>query len=186
VIEFGDLGSFVDYFYQMMPKLQGHLTAMQEKLVHMDVALAAKIDRGFVERMFERFQGTVGELKNGFDNLRHALAQTATRNEINNIIDDLFGSLSTVSETSIGRVRCMACGREMTKVAGALTEAEIARALGIPPNSIACHTPTSPGIGIAYQSREGFNSSIVESPRALRPFRPLHIRPKLKPNHSCI
>jgi hypothetical protein len=183
IYQFKSLGNFVDYFYRVMPKLQAHLTAIQGKIVDLDGAFDSKVDRGLVEKMFDRFHGVVSELKNGLDDLKNALEQTATREEINGIIEDLLGSLNMETETSIGRVKCIACGREMNKVAGALTEAEIARALGNPPNSIAFHASASHAIGVAFQSREGFDSAIVESPRALRPCRPIPVRPKLKTPH---
>jgi hypothetical protein len=163
----------------MVPKLQAHLTAVQGKVADLAREIETKADRGLVEKMYDRFQLMGTELKNGLEDLKRALELTATREEINGIIEDLLESMNMETETSVGRVKCIACGREMNKVAGALTEAEISRALGTPPNSIAFNTGAPP-IGVAYQSREGFDGAIVESPRAVRPFRPAQTRPKLK------
>jgi hypothetical protein len=166
--------------YRLIPKLQAHLIAIQGKVVDLDRVPETKSDRSLVEKMFDRFQAAIGELKSGIDDLRDGLEQTATRGEINGIVEDIFDQLNVESETSIGRVKCIACGRDIHKVAGALTDAEVARALGTPPNSMAFHSTVSPPIGMQFTSREGFDSAITETPRAVRPFKPMQVRPKLK------
>jgi hypothetical protein len=154
---------------------------MHEKVIELTQTVDMKADRGLVQKIFDRFQNIVGELRNGIDDLRHGLQQTPTREEINALLDELVSSLNIETQTAVGRVKCIACGREMNRVAGALSEAEIARVLGSPPNSIVFQGAANPGIAVAYQSREGFDSAIVESPRAIRPARPVQVRPKLKP-----
>jgi predicted nucleic acid-binding Zn-ribbon protein len=178
--QFNDMAAVVDYIYRLIPKLQAHLSAIHVKVVDLDQLLESKADRSLMEKMFDRFQAVTGELKSGMDDLKEGLEETATRDEINGIVDEIFNQMNVESQTSIGRVKCIACGRDIHKVAGALTEGEIARALGTPPNSMAFHSSVSPPIGMQFTSREGFNSAITESPRAVRPFKPMHVRPKLK------
>jgi hypothetical protein len=184
IYPFPSMGNWLDYFYRMVPKLQAHLTAIHSKVADLNHEFTVKMDRGFLEKMYDTFQSIVAELKNGFEELKHGLEETATREEINGIIENLFGSMNIETETSVGRVKCIACGREMNKVVGALTETEISRALGTPPNSIAFHAgPAAAPIGVAYQSRDGFDGVSVESPRAVRPFRQAQARRKWKPFH---
>jgi predicted sugar kinase len=179
--QFVHIEEVVDYLYRMVPKLQAHLNAMHRKVVELNSEMLDKIDRSLVEKMFDRFQAVIGEVKHRFDDLKDAVEQTATRDEINKIVEDLFNQFNMENETSIGRVKCIVCGRETTKVAGALSESDVARALGNPPNSIAYHAPNpAQPVGVAYSSKEGFDSAIMESPRAGRPYRPLQVRPKLK------
>jgi hypothetical protein len=180
IYQFGDIAAVVDYIYRLVPKLQAHLSAMQEKVVDLDRLFESKSDRVLVEKMFERFQAVIAEMKTGIDDLKDGLEQTATRDEINGIVEEIFNQMNIESETSIGRVKCIACGRDIHKVAGALTETEIARAMGTPPNSMAFHSRVSSPVGMQFTSTDGFNSAITESPRAVRPFKPMNIRPKLK------
>jgi hypothetical protein len=171
----------VDFIYRMFPKLQAHLLVLQKKLVELNAEQAEKIDRSLVERMFERFQGVIAEIKTRFDDLKDAVEQTATRDEINVMMEDLFHSLNLENETSIGRVKCIACGRETTRVTGAMAEGDVARTLGNPPNSIAFRTPAAPQpIGVVFSSKDGFDSAITESPRSVRPYRQMGLRPKVK------
>lgn len=74
-------------------------------------------------------------------------------------------------QTAVGRMRCMACGREIPQVVGAITEDEAQRILGPPPNSQVYRGKTT-NYGVLYREKEGFDSGIVESPRSIRPFKP--------------
>jgi predicted nuclease with TOPRIM domain len=171
----------VDFIYRLMPKLQALLNAFHVKIDELNTEVVEKIDRSLVERMFDRFQGVIGEIKTRFEELKVAVEQTASRDEINQMVEDLFHALNVDNETAIGRVKCIACGRDTTRVTGALTEGEVARALGNAPNSIAFHVPTSPQpIGVFYASKEGFDGVITESPRSVRPHRSIQVRPKVK------
>jgi predicted nucleic acid-binding OB-fold protein len=181
VRKFQKIEEVVDFVYRLVPKLQAHLTAIHRKVVELNTDLVDKVDRALVERMFDRFQGAMGEIKSRFDDMKDVVEQTASRDEINHMVEDLFHALNVDHETSVGRVKCIACGRETTRVTGALTEGDVARALGNPPNSIAFRlpNPTQP-VGVVYSSKEGFDSAITESPRSVRPYRAIQVRPKVK------
>jgi chromosome segregation ATPase len=96
---FMTIGEFVDYVYRMVPKLQAHLTAMQTKIVE------NATDKSHVERMIEDVRG-------GVDELREAVEQTTTREEMNDMLEDING------HPAVGRMKCMACGRDSPQVAG--------------------------------------------------------------------
>lgn len=173
---FVNIGEVVDYVYRLVPKLQAHLYAMHGKVVENTGELTSKVDKSLVEKMFEKFQNVIAEMKNHVDDLKEAVEQTATRDEINDIIEDLFNSLNCESQTAIGRVKCIACGREIQSVAGALTEQEAARLLGNAPNSyVQKMQGGSPPIGISYTNKDGFDSAIVESPKSVRPYKPSYV-----------
>jgi hypothetical protein len=88
-------------------------------------------------------------------------------------------------QTAVGRVKCMACGRDIPQVTGAITEAEAQRALGSAPNSMAYKSVGPAKVGIVFQTKEGFDSGIVESPRSIRPFKHprANTQNKGKPRH---
>ena len=168
---FLNMGEVVDYIYRLIPKLQAHLTAMQAKIVENAADLLGKVDKSLVEKMFEKFQSVIGEMAGRIDDLKDAVEQTATREEINDMVEDILASMSMDGQTAVGTVKCMACGRDIPQVTGAQTEQEAYRALGNAPNSMAFHN-RSTNFGVQYQTKEGFDSGIVESPRSIRPFKP--------------
>ncbi|OHS93098.1 hypothetical protein TRFO_40601 [Tritrichomonas foetus] len=168
---FLNLSEVVDYVYRLVPKLQAHLTAMHGKIVENASELLGKVDKSLVEKMFEKFQSVIGEMAGRVDELKDAVEQTATRDEINEMVEDILNSMNQEGQTAIGRMRCMACGREIPQVVGAITEEEAQRILGPPPNS-QVYNGKSTKVGVLYREKEGFDSGIVESPRSIRPFKP--------------
>lgn len=168
---FLNIGEVVDYIYRLVPKLQAHLTAMQAKIVENASDILGKVDKSLVEKMFEKFQSVIGEMAGRIDDLKDAVEQTATREEINDMVEDILNSMSMDGQTAVGAVKCMACGRDIPQVTGAQTEQEAYRSLGNAPNSMAFHN-RSTNFGVQYQTKEGFDSGIVESPRSIRPFKP--------------
>jgi hypothetical protein len=179
VRQFRNTGDFVEYFYRLMPKLQAHLTAIQGKVVELDRSCQDKIERGLVEKMFDKFQYIIAEFSKRVEALRQNLEETATRDEINGLLENLLSSLHSRSETAVGQVRCIACHREMMKVTGAVPEQDAERALGDPPTSIVIHSKGA-SAGVSYSSRQGFDSVITESPKSRRPVKPIPTRPRVK------
>ena len=108
------------------------------------------------------------------DELKDCIEQTATREEINGMVEDIFNNMSQGGQTAVGRVRCIACGREIPQVTGATTEEDATRMLGQPPNSFVTGSKqaSSTSLGMLYSKRDGFDSNIIESPRSVRPFKP--------------
>jgi hypothetical protein len=169
---FLNMGEVVDYVYRIVPKLQAHLTAMHAKIVENAANILGKVDKSLVEKMFEKFQSVIGEIRGRVDELKDCVEQTATREEINDMLEDILNSMTQEGQTAVGRMKCMACGRDIPQVAGALTEQEAQRALGSAPNSMVYRTAGQAKVGVVFQTKEGFDSGIVESPRSIRPFKP--------------
>ncbi|EAY07096.1 hypothetical protein TVAG_342600 [Trichomonas vaginalis G3] len=175
--QFMNIGEVVDYIYRMVPKLQAHLTAMQGKIVENANDILGKVDKSLVEKMFEKFQAVIGEMAGRVDELKDCIEETATRDEINAMIEDIFNSMTQGGQTAIGRVRCIACGREIPQVTGATSEEDATRMLGQPTNSYAGKGGTT-NLGLLYAKKDGMDSAIIESPRSIRPFKPQTARPK--------
>ncbi|KAH0789330.1 hypothetical protein GPJ56_006781 [Histomonas meleagridis] len=167
--KFENIGEVVDYIYKLIPNLQAHLFAIHDKIISDNSEISNKADKSLVEKMFEKFQSIIGELNGKFDELKDYLEQTATREEINDIIKEL--TLNNENQTSVGRLKCIACGRDIPQVTGATTEEEAQRLLGPPPNSILMNSRVTNSTGLQFQSMDGFDSAIIETPRSIRPFR---------------
>jgi len=157
----------VDYIYQLVPKLQAHLTSMHGKIVENAQDILGKVDKILVEKMFEKFQSILGEMATRFDTLKNEVEHTATRDEINGMVSEILSTMNQQNQTSIGRVKCIACGRDTTNVTGALTEEEAFKIFGSPPTSFACKSGKS--YGVIYSKPDGLDTNIIESPRSLRP-----------------
>jgi hypothetical protein len=50
--------------FRAVPKMQAHMTAIQGKVTELDRFGQHKIERGLVERMFDKFQRTIAEFTN--------------------------------------------------------------------------------------------------------------------------
>ena len=177
--QFKGIGDLVDYVYKVVPSLNASLKAMHDKMMEMIGDVSEKIDKSVVENLFNKFQKALSEISSRCDGLKDAVEKTATRDEVNALIASLDTG-STESGTSIGRVRCIACGRECPQIIGAIAEDEAIRKLGNPPNGIAYQANIgSQQLGVLYTGTDGFDGGIVEMPRAVRPVR---ILPKKSTN----
>jgi hypothetical protein len=163
--QFMNIGEVDDYIYRIVPKLQAHLTAMQSKIVGNAADLLQKVDKSLIEKRFEKFQAVIGEIRGRVDELKNAVEQTATREEINEMLEERLNTLTQEGQTTVGRMKCMACGRDIPQVTGALTEAEANRTLEISPNSIVYKVRGPAKVGVVYQITEGFDSRAPASGR---------------------
>jgi predicted sugar kinase len=100
-----NIGEVVDYVYRIVPKLQAHLTAMQSKIVENAADLLQKVDKSLVEKMFEKFQAVIGEIRGRVDELKNAVEQTATREEINEMLEEILNTLTQERQTTVGRMK---------------------------------------------------------------------------------
>ena len=168
--QFLSIGEAIDYIYRVMPKLQAHLTAMQAKIVDNATEISNRVERPIVEKVFEKFQTLISELSRRIGELQNGFSNTASRDEINTIVADIFRHMATDNQTSIGRLKCMACGRDIPRVVGSLSEKEADEALGPPISSTVFHVPNKPSgtTALRYSDMEGFNSQIIESPISYR------------------
>lgn len=126
-----------------------------------------------IEKILERFQNVIQEIAQRMDELKEFLEDTASRSEINDLVSDIILTMQT--ETAAGAVKCIACGRDIVKVVGSATESEANKILGPPPTSYAFKRGQQTSYSVQYTNREGFDSLIVESPKAIKPIKPIII-----------
>jgi predicted nucleic acid-binding Zn-ribbon protein len=180
VESFMNVREVVDYIYRFVPKLQAHLAAMHTKLVEQNADIAAKTDKPAVEKLFEKFQTIIRDVHVRMDELASAIEQTASREEVNQIIDEVISLIRPDGQTAVGQVKCMACGRGIAQVVGAVSPQDAHRTLGTPTSSLVFKSGASP-VSVMGQAKGGFDPGIVESPRSVRSLRsppraPLQLR----------
>jgi hypothetical protein len=121
--------------------------------------------------MIEKLRRGIVEMDNEIGELRKHLARSLSRADVMGMIAQALAVAGTEPvETAVGAVRCIACGKEIRHVVGALAEADAIRRFGVPTNTLALQQITGGGrVGELYSSPEQLQG--IESPRAVRAFR---------------
>jgi uncharacterized phage infection (PIP) family protein YhgE len=169
--KFRDLTEPVDYIYQLLPTLQAILNCFKDRISELDRPFPAE---AAIRALLDQISAAVAGLTNELADLRAAMQKALTRADVIRIVKGMLTMEEVADQTAIGVVRCIACGREMRQVAGALTEEDALRMLGEPTTSLV----RVPSIGVPFnqmfQSPKSFES--VDSPRSTRPARRPRIR----------
>lgn len=165
---FLSIGEVVDYVYRIVPKLQAHLNAMQSHMVDEAAEVANKVDKPLIEKMFEKFQGMIYSISKRISELKDGYDKTASRDEINSIVEELLKVMTKDSQTSVGQLKCMACGREIPLVTGSMTEEEADNSLGPATSQTVFHVKSAK-VGVRYGDTSHFDSEIIEAPLSIRP-----------------
>lgn len=170
ITKFDNINEAVDYIYQLIPKLQGYLNAMHGKIVDNTSDLDGMIDKETLEKLLEKLRQAIIDMDDDLTELRKGMNKSLTRADVIALIKALTNQEDT--STSVGTVRCIACGRETTVVNGAMTEDEALKRLGAPPNSLAYMTiGGGSNYGQLYTGNDTMDREFNESPRSKRPFR---------------
>jgi hypothetical protein len=171
IFKFQDIRDLVDHVYDLEPHLQGHLTAIHNRIVETVGALERCIDRPALDLMIEKLRRAIVDMDNEIGELRRSLTKSLTRADVMGMIAQAMTAAGTeAAETAVGAVRCMACGKEIRHVVGALAEADAMRRFGNPTNTLALQQSKGGGrVGELYSSPEQLQG--IESPRAVRAFR---------------
>lgn len=184
LIKFGEIEDSVDYMYECLPKLQGYLSAMHDKVVDNSEQLSNLLNKDELDKNLEKFRQSIKDVKKELEELRRSLNRGLTRADVEQMISESIG----VNEQggSIGTLKCIACGRELTQVTGAMTENEAVRRLGKPINSIAMYSTQGYNyMGQLYSSPDLEKPDrIVESPRSMRPRGTISVRKSFRGNKS--
>jgi hypothetical protein len=89
-----------------------------------------------VKQIAVNFQTSVEETEQQFATIRDFLKNLVSRNDLEAMVDRLTATAAKPGgETAGGRIRCLLCGKTAGAVTGMITESEVARMLGTPPQS---------------------------------------------------
>jgi hypothetical protein len=169
----------IEYIYRLMPKLQGYLNAIHLKLTDVDnqlPAFARREDTDGAEANVADLSQSVEMLAKHLQDMRGMMGKMANKDEIVAALRKVHAPPAQGPDmrTAIGCVKCMACGRDMAQVSGAMPEEEATKMLGAPPNCVATGSPSALPFAPMYTANtmEAFDTArIIESPRAGRSFR---------------
>lgn len=84
--------------------------------------IETKIDREFVDKMFNKFRVVISELKDKIDAIQCTFMGWVTREELEQVLDKLVEQLQEVKDTAGGssKFRCLLCGKPRTHISGML------------------------------------------------------------------
>ena len=171
VEKFAAVKDAVGYVYELVPKLQGYMNAMHGRIVDTVDEMAGMLDKEGLERLLEKLRKAIVDMDDELSELKSGLRRNVTRADVIAMINEALG-LQTDVETSVGAVKCIACGREMVQVVGASSEADATRRLGTPVNSLTVPAVQGGGaVGQMFSNADTLQTGIVEQPRSIRPFR---------------
>jgi uncharacterized coiled-coil protein SlyX len=89
-----------------------------------------------VKQMAINFQSAVDRIDGQISATTDFLKNLVSRNDLEAVLETLQPQLERAQgETAGGRIRCLLCGKVTATVAGMITESEIAKVLGTPPQS---------------------------------------------------
>ncbi|KAH0795843.1 hypothetical protein GPJ56_000210 [Histomonas meleagridis] len=79
-----------------------------------------KIDRDFVERMFNKFRVVIGELNEKIEQIQTTFLGWVTRDELQEALQLFAEQMKEVKDTAVGssKYRCLLCGKPRTHVSG--------------------------------------------------------------------
>ena len=79
-----------------------------------------KIDREFVERMFNKFRNAMNEMNEKIDNLQCSFLEWVTRDELEMVLNNFVKVISDVKDTAASKSKynCLLCGRPRQHLAG--------------------------------------------------------------------
>ncbi|EAY20104.1 hypothetical protein TVAG_366120 [Trichomonas vaginalis G3] len=163
--KFNDVVEAVDYIYKVLPPLQGFLYALHDRI---DDITETMPDVSGIEKLLQSLRNSLSSMDGDLSQLKNALKKGLTRQDVMDIISSMMQDLYTTS--SVGAVKCIACRREVTQVAGAITEVDALKTLGAPPNALAMiGTPNR--VANMYSNDNVLENGMIESPRSTRSFR---------------
>lgn len=83
-----------------------------------------KIDRDFVERMFNKFRVVMSKLKEQLDQINCTFMGWVTREELEEVLEQYFATVREIHDTAgaSSKFKCILCGRPRTHIAGMIVD----------------------------------------------------------------
>lgn len=103
------------------------LQEMKKEVNDAVILVDNKIDRTFVEKMFNKFRVVIKELNEKIENLQCSFLDWITRDELEIVLQKFLGMINNNTDTAgaSSKFHCLLCGRPRAHLAGMLDEAPI-------------------------------------------------------------
>ena len=100
--------------------------AMQKNVDKVITLIDGKIDRDFVERMFNKFRVMLNEINEKMENLQLSFLDWVTRDELELILQRFLGMVTNVNDTAGIQTKysCLLCGKPKSHLSGMMSDVE--------------------------------------------------------------
>lgn len=172
--KFNEVPEAIQYMYDSIPKLQGILKAIHSKVASINNTQSSDFDQDAFDKLSDTIRKALENMEAELNLLRNQTNKGLTRADVMRMIREMLddGDYDDDQATAIGYVKCIACGREMKQVVGAMGENRAIRTLGAPPNSLATYNNVGEkALTQMYSNADEINGSYYESPKSRRPKR---------------
>ncbi|OHT01650.1 hypothetical protein TRFO_31483 [Tritrichomonas foetus] len=173
IYKFGEVPDAIQYMYDSFPKLQGYLNALHKRLLTVnDGEKGSDFDPSVFDNLIATVRKALADMAAELNELKKGNGNKGlTRADVLKMLRDLLAEEDfDGNDTAIGYVKCIACGREIRQVAGAMTEEMAYRTLGAPTNSVAMfpYIGADKSINQMFANSDQVDKSYLESPRSKR------------------
>lgn len=103
------------------------------------------VDKEFVQNFFQKIRSVINEINSNVTTMKQSLPERVTKDELQDIIEELYHNLTSDQETSGGTTsyRCLLCGRPKTSISGMIRDIKVAETLGQPTQTTITQTPNT-------------------------------------------
>lgn len=107
-------------------EVQAQANEMKKNVDRVVTMIDGKIDREFVERMFNKFRVMLTELNEKIDNVQCSFLEWVTRDELDLVLQKFLSAIADVKDTAATKTKynCLLCGRPRNHLAGMMVDAE--------------------------------------------------------------
>ena len=109
---------------QVRESVEEQLKGMRKEVDGVITLVDNKIDREFVERVFNKFREMLSELNEKIDNLQCSFLDWVTRDELEMVLQRFMGMINEAGDSAAthSKFNCLLCGRPRAHLAGMITD----------------------------------------------------------------
>ncbi|KAH0795258.1 hypothetical protein GPJ56_000707 [Histomonas meleagridis] len=130
---------FLDLIICLRSQFQLQIDDNIKRLNEIEPKLYNFIDKEYIQKLFNKLRFTINEISGTVTQLKQAMPERITREELQNVAEELYKALTSDKETSGGTqsYKCLLCGRPKAAITGMITDSFVSDALGEPTQSLA-------------------------------------------------
>lgn len=116
-----------------------------KRLNQIEAKIGNFVDKDYVQKFFQKMRAVITDVNSSVNLMKQALPERVTKDEMQNLIEELYHSLTSDQETSGGtsNYRCLLCGRPKTSISGMIKDFKVAESLGQPTQTTITQSPNA-------------------------------------------